>query len=53
VWRALHEAGVVTLVEVEQPAQIVSREFVPEPVTDPSVDTLLAALGVALAKERA
>ena len=53
VWLALHEAGVVTLVEIEGPAQIVSREYVSEPVTDPSVDALLAALEISLPKERA
>jgi sulfate adenylyltransferase subunit 1 len=51
-WRALHEAGVVVLVEVEQPAQVVSREFHPEPVTDASVDGLLAALEISSSKER-
>ncbi|MFZ0663906.1 MAG: sulfate adenylyltransferase subunit CysN [Acidobacteriaceae bacterium] len=47
IWRALHEAGVVVLVEVEQPAQIVSREFHPEPVADASLDGLLAVLEIA------
>ena len=53
VWRALHEAGVVTLVEVEGPAQIVSRELVSEPAPDASVDALLAALGIDQPKESA
>ncbi|HEU4981164.1 MAG TPA: hypothetical protein VFT88_00665, partial [Acidobacteriaceae bacterium] len=53
VWRALHEAGVVTLVEVEGPAQVVSRDLVPEPAADASVDALLAALGIDQPKESA
>jgi hypothetical protein len=53
VWLALHEAGVVTLVEIEEPAQVVSREYVSEPVTDSSVDALLVALGISSTKERA
>ncbi|HET8636735.1 MAG TPA: hypothetical protein VFL96_07790, partial [Acidobacteriaceae bacterium] len=53
VWRALNEAGVVTLVEVEGPAQVVSRDLVPGPVTDASADALLAALGIDQQKERA
>jgi sulfate adenylyltransferase large subunit len=48
VWRALHEARVVVLVETDAPAQIVTKEFIPEPVADDSVDALLAVL----AKER-
>lgn len=44
VWRALHYAGVVVLVETEQPAQIVSRQFIPEPAADSAVDALLAAI---------
>lgn len=52
VWRALHQAGVVVLVETEGPAQIVSREFVPEHVADDSVDALLEALEISFAKER-
>lgn len=53
VWRALHEAGVLTLVEADGPVQIVSREFVPEPVADDSIDALLAALELPSAKEPA
>jgi len=52
VWRALSEAGVVTLVEVEGPAQIVSREFVLEPVSDASVEALLTALEINSPKDR-
>jgi sulfate adenylyltransferase large subunit len=52
VWRALHEAGVVVLVETDQPAQVVSKEFNPEPVADTSVEALLAALEVSSTKER-
>jgi hypothetical protein len=44
---------VVTLVEVEGPAQIVSRELVSEPAPDASVDALLAALGIDQPKESA
>ncbi|MGC1363644.1 MAG: hypothetical protein WA826_20910, partial [Silvibacterium sp.] len=51
VWRALHHAGVVVLVEVEQAAQIVSKDFIPELVGDVSVDALLAALEISSAKE--
>jgi len=51
VWHALHEARVIVLVETDEPAQIVSKEFIPEPVADTSVDALLAALDVPSAKE--
>ncbi|MGC2162692.1 MAG: sulfate adenylyltransferase subunit CysN [Silvibacterium sp.] len=51
VWRALHEARVIVLVETEEPAQIASKEFIPETVADASVDALLAALEVPAAKE--
>ena len=44
VWRALHEAGVVALVETDQSVQIVTKEFIPEPVDDASIDALLALL---------
>ncbi|HEX5236444.1 MAG TPA: sulfate adenylyltransferase subunit CysN [Silvibacterium sp.] len=49
VWRALHYAGVVVLVETEEPPQVVSKDFIPEPAADASVEGLLAAV----AKERA
>jgi sulfate adenylyltransferase large subunit len=52
VWHALHEARVIVLVETDEPAQIVSKAFIPEPVTDTSIDALLAALEVPAAKER-
>jgi sulfate adenylyltransferase subunit 1 (EFTu-like GTPase family) len=52
VWHALHEAGVIVLVETDEPVQIVSKEFIPEPATDVSIDSLLAALEVPAAKER-
>ena len=51
VWRALHEARVIVLVETDEPVQILSKEFIPEPVADASVDALLAALDVPSAKE--
>ena len=44
VWRGLHEAGVVVLVETDQPVQIVTNEFISEPVDDASIDALLALL---------
>ncbi len=53
IWRALHEAGVVVLVETDQPAHIVSKDFVPEPVAASSADALLAALEVFTRKDRA
>ena len=44
VWRALRAAGVVVLVETDQPVQIVTSEFIPEPVDNASIDALLALL---------
>lgn len=52
VWRALSDAGLVVLVEADQPVQVVTKEFVPEPVADASIDALLAGLEVVSAKER-
>jgi sulfate adenylyltransferase large subunit len=52
VWRALHDAGVVVLVETDQPAQIVSRELIPEPVADASAEASIDALLALLAEER-
>jgi sulfate adenylyltransferase large subunit len=52
VWRALHEAKVVVLVESDGPAQVVNRDFLVEPVADASVDGLLAALEIGSEKER-
>lgn len=49
VWRALDEAGVVTLVETGPAVQLVSRDFAPQPAADDSAGGLLAAL---TAKER-
>jgi sulfate adenylyltransferase large subunit len=46
VWRALHEAKVVVLVETVGPAQVVNRSFLIEPVEDASVEGLLRALEV-------
>jgi hypothetical protein len=53
VWRALHEAGVIVLVESEQTVEVVSKEFNADPVADPSVDGLLAALDISTGKEGA
>jgi sulfate adenylyltransferase subunit 1 len=47
-WRALHDAGAVVLVETEQPAQVLSKDFTPEAVADGSVEALVAHI-----KERA
>jgi sulfate adenylyltransferase subunit 1 len=52
VWRALHEARVIVLVETEQTAQIVSKDFTAEPAIDVTVEALLSALGVSALKER-
>jgi sulfate adenylyltransferase large subunit len=52
VWRALHDAGVVVLAEVEEPVQVVSSDFIPKLVGDDSVDALLVALEISSAKER-
>lgn len=53
VWRALHEAKVVVLVETDEPAQMVTKDFIPKPVADASVEALLAALDVGNTKELA
>ncbi|HUY81735.1 MAG TPA: sulfate adenylyltransferase subunit CysN [Acidobacteriaceae bacterium] len=52
IWRALHEAKVVVLVETDESPQVVTGDFIPEPVAEASVDALLAALEVGNAKER-
>jgi sulfate adenylyltransferase subunit 1 len=52
VWRALSDAGVVVLVETDQPVQMVTKEFIPEPVADVSIDALLAGLEIDSEKER-
>jgi sulfate adenylyltransferase large subunit len=52
VWRALHEAGVVVLVETEESVQVVSREFLPEPVADASINALLTVLEISDKEER-
>lgn len=44
LWRALHEAGAVVLVESEGPARVITREFTPEPVEHDSLNALLATL---------
>ncbi len=53
IWRALHEAGVIVLVERESGSvQIVSPEFVPQTVTDESAEAILTALGLNPSQER-
>ena len=52
VWRALHEAKVVVLVETDGPVRVVNKDFLVEPVADASVDGLLAALEIESGKER-
>ena len=53
VWRALHEAGVIVLVESQQLPQVVSGSFTLEPAADASVEGLLAALDISAGEERA
>ena len=53
IWRALHEAGVIVLVESGQHPQIVSKDFVPGPVADSSLEALLTALDIPTTKEHA
>jgi sulfate adenylyltransferase subunit 1 len=52
VWRALHEAGVVVLVETDGPAQVVNKDFLIEAAADGSVAGLLLALEIRDEKER-
>jgi sulfate adenylyltransferase subunit 1 len=52
VWRALHEAGVVVLVESDNSPQIVSADFIPESVVDVSPDAIVETLLASLARER-
>ena len=53
IWRALHEAGVIVLVDRDgDTVQILSKEFVPGTVTYDSAEALLAALDLNPAKER-
>jgi len=53
IWRALHEAGVIVLVERDGPAQVLSREFMEELGGDGSVDAVLELLELSSAKEQA